>query len=43
MELTPQELDTLVEFFKLLREIEDKHKRQETDENLYNVATETEE
>lgn len=41
--MTDEELQVLVQYFKLLAEIESKHKRQKTDENLYNKATKSEE
>ena len=34
-----EELQVLVRYFKLLAEIERKHKRQKTIENLYNDST----
>jgi len=40
--MTTEELQALVQYFKLLAEIESKHKRQETDEKMYNEPTKSE-
>lgn len=40
--MSEQELKVLVDYFRLLAEIESKHKRQKTDENLYNESTKLE-
>lgn len=37
--MTPEELQALVRYFKLLADIENKHKRHKTDGNLYNELT----
>lgn len=37
--MSQEELQALVRYFKLLADIESKHKRQKTDEKLYNEPT----